>query len=1084
MALFGTHDEQKFNFLTVNNSKMKLILLWVNLFLIGRIVSGEFCKRELMNSYMLRGLIAPNTKKVPFCPTITNNCCTEDDMMIVFKKHKEQTVPKLKDFKIKFQMAVNSLERLHQLAIRLTPRTTFLGDQKDFCENTAQVMMRFNMRRLLSNLRSGFEVSFEMFEKVHETFLCSLCDSVAHEQVQLETEMIGQDGATCEDVLEKNAPFLMTQNVRLVQYYEHLQRFLDCQLFDEEYNFPFLYGEQRTFSRDFRKCMTTFSGTLTKDCLKICQKFRFGAISPEFEGNVFFINEANTYFNNQIQLIVHKVNTTAFDPMAAVNLLNQDQNGLRFDNITSKRRRRRRRFENREPFQVKDADEWALVGDIGRGIGDFFNKPDPLSGNLDMRGVPWWIVPQVWALARVPVQIRLIPDHLDRWVKHVIRNNPRPPQPQPLENRDDRVHRNVLLPYSMDDLIEDSTDPENLKAIEQRQKEADDAERERQNQEPTPGFWGRKLKRVNTKPKSLKNPTLSTPNTEKDRSLENIPETKTDVDSKKVSNPPLNHLKSDKNIRKTKAVQSSQEVSKHKALPTKQLVAEKPVEDRKTKVENEAVKQSEKASKKHRETKSDIPASKDLSSSPQAKKKPVQKKTAKTSKKISIKKNAEESKVLDLIVPKSVEAKPIIHSKKAQIKASRKTKSVPPKKETIVKEETAPKVEPKKQQPKHKSRKTVLSKETGPAKPAKQLKKKSISSKKLKSVEPVNKINLLQNPELLLKAYEELKNKLDKTKTQKVRKLLIKKENHEQEALQKEEDVLKKEEEKIKTDMNSLLKKKLEALEAKQKSVLKKKAILKKSALKRTRILEERFKDDPIQVSIDNGRLLSDGGQTTGHKKPRYEGLPDGWKLVDYMKQLYSGFAFYLNITSPEIIQKKANPWDLALMTRKVLIGMGLNTLVYEETVNFEFSVAQMFRYSHTSIGLDGDDEDLEKILHATAGKFMNNLQSLVKKDFTTLISKEFSSQDDKDLITLSPKYDKIEKLFKVDFHFFEDYPTIYGKKVLITNPLLEQKYSPRKLIVKPPQSSMLSLTGKEESDKLQQLMKYEHDSVDVKEVY
>lgn len=301
-----------------------------------------------MKAYQLEGLLEPNQQKNPLCPTIKNNCCTPGDILKVHDKYNNNLKPKLLESRDKFTSELRQLRKLHHHILRLTERQNLRGNQQLFCASTFKNVTDFDFMGMMEDLQTGHAMAFDFFQKVHTGFMCVFCDFEAHSEIMLSTRSVGIDSGVCLDALNSLKDFLITQNIRLVQYFRTLQRFLDCSLFDDKFNLPFTFGQQDILRITFRECFKKLTpDSLDPLCLPLCDQLQFGAISPVFEGHTFFINRAINYFQDQIRAIIHKVNNTAFDPLQALQQLNMARERIAFSEFRNKTEERMKFMDSR-----------------------------------------------------------------------------------------------------------------------------------------------------------------------------------------------------------------------------------------------------------------------------------------------------------------------------------------------------------------------------------------------------------------------------------------------------------------------------------------------------------------------------------------------------------------------------------------------------------------------------------------------------------------------------------------------------------------------------------------------------------------
>lgn len=309
---------------------------------------ADFCKKDLLNGYFLESLLVPDQRKVPLCPSIKNNCCSETDIKNLLDKFLSYLRPKREDFKVKFKSAVWNLGLLHANVFRIEKRDNWAGNQRRFCQGKFDAFSRFPFAEMMRELSQGFETVFAENEKMHQAFLCVLCDYDAHKSLLTDIGQMAVNSDICLDQMNKNRPLLEAQNIKLVKYFQAMQNYLDCSLFEGKYNFPLVFATEQARKDDFEACFEKLTpDSLDKTCLPLCSDINLGALSPVFEGNYLFINRATEYYKNIIDQIDFKHNNTAFNPLQQLAPLNSNRSKIAFFSLPNIRQRRYRFMSRR-----------------------------------------------------------------------------------------------------------------------------------------------------------------------------------------------------------------------------------------------------------------------------------------------------------------------------------------------------------------------------------------------------------------------------------------------------------------------------------------------------------------------------------------------------------------------------------------------------------------------------------------------------------------------------------------------------------------------------------------------------------------
>ena len=144
-------------------------------------------------------------------------------------------------------------------------------------------------------------------------------------------------------------------------------------------------------------------------------------------------------------------------------------------------------------------------------------------------------------------------------------------------------------------------------------------------------------------------------------------------------------------------------------------------------------------------------------------------------------------------------------------------------------------------------------------------------------------------------------------------------------------------------------------------------------------------------------------------------------RVLQRYRNLYQSITILPDSASEEIVKYDRPPFDITEFNRILVMGQGLNTDSYLSTVDFGFSREQLLLMLKARANLDRQDTNMEFLLKLFTPKFLIKTLTLLSKDFSSLVTKEYMSQDDNDLISLLPEYDKKENLEKLDMRFYHD---------------------------------------------------------------
>jgi len=314
---------------------MKAYWLIIAVLLVGSNMAQSFCKTSVMESYLLRGQIKYNSEANPICTSITKNCCHKTDILKIHDEYTSNLLPRLTSYYEKVQQSFKTLSRLQSKAMTVEFEVLGEASKQEFCKEKQEKYKGFAFDSLLENLQMGFERSFMIFKDVHSSFMCSLCDFDSLNNVNPASRLMVVDSGFCLDLLNKNILFMNAMNVNLIDYFYGLQDYLDCAAFEGYYSFPFLFENKQQLQKDIKACYANFSDdSLSPPCEKVCSNLNIGAISPIFEGDFKFINDAVDYYTNLIDIIKEtRSQQKSVNAQTLLQKLNNDQDKIKFIQI-------------------------------------------------------------------------------------------------------------------------------------------------------------------------------------------------------------------------------------------------------------------------------------------------------------------------------------------------------------------------------------------------------------------------------------------------------------------------------------------------------------------------------------------------------------------------------------------------------------------------------------------------------------------------------------------------------------------------------------------------------------------------------
>ena len=258
-----------------------------------QVSTGELtCNQEMMTSYGFQGLSEPSKKLHQFCPSVTSNCCSEDDVELSMKLWNNDAMRKIEAY---YETYLYSLKYVLGFAYEVDLLAEqFLDAEKSSCRNAAKEFKTLNINREVA--KEIFKAFVESLEKMAETrrgFYCILCD--ANTQSRLKdywaiTNLFYQDRVYfnqefCKELVEHTIRGAYYEIFYLKRYAELTTLLMSCQMnkksLDEvEYEVPYWNTQQVKNCYYFKNKYFFFF------CENYCERFHLTKANPNFDGNL------------------------------------------------------------------------------------------------------------------------------------------------------------------------------------------------------------------------------------------------------------------------------------------------------------------------------------------------------------------------------------------------------------------------------------------------------------------------------------------------------------------------------------------------------------------------------------------------------------------------------------------------------------------------------------------------------------------------------------------------------------------------------------------------------------------------------
>lgn len=279
------------------------IFIAIGFLLLDTTKSGDTCKVLLMESYNLTGRRAPLKDQNPLCHTITDNCCTTDDVIKMYNEATGVVEPALQSYREKMQRAISDLVAFNGMIQKIKYSGSTAPEQTEFCQKAEDDFKKINFEVIADSLKSGFDKAYSESKDYHMAFYCALCDYKAHKVIDTSKKTITLSPATCMARIVNNKAYVTALNVDLINYFMAAQKFLDCTTYDSYYNFPFLFKDEGESAAKAKKCLVKVSNDpkfMPPDCAEFCGSLNFAGISSNLEGDAIFLDKITDYYRGMI----------------------------------------------------------------------------------------------------------------------------------------------------------------------------------------------------------------------------------------------------------------------------------------------------------------------------------------------------------------------------------------------------------------------------------------------------------------------------------------------------------------------------------------------------------------------------------------------------------------------------------------------------------------------------------------------------------------------------------------------------------------------------------------------------------------
>lgn len=260
---------------------------------ITEVSTGELtCNQEMMTSYGFEGLSTPSKEINKFCPNMTNNCCSEEDVDLSIKLWHNDSMRKIEAY---YETYLYSLKYVLGFAYEVNLLAEeFLESDRSTCKHAANEFKTLNINREIA--KEIFRTFVESLEKISEArrgFYCVLCDATTQSRLKdywAITNVFYQDRMYynqefCKELVEHTIRAAYYEIFYLKRYSELTTTLMSCRMGQKsikeiEYEVPYWNSQQ------IKNCYYFKNKYFFFFCENYCEKFHLTKANSNFDGNL------------------------------------------------------------------------------------------------------------------------------------------------------------------------------------------------------------------------------------------------------------------------------------------------------------------------------------------------------------------------------------------------------------------------------------------------------------------------------------------------------------------------------------------------------------------------------------------------------------------------------------------------------------------------------------------------------------------------------------------------------------------------------------------------------------------------------
>lgn len=278
---------------------MKNIIIIFTFFLINLQIhssSEPYCNKEFLESYDIHEEDHPTGDKNLFCEEITENCCTYQTQLNIYKKwvilgERDKILNFYNKYLSSFEEIFN---RFNDIEV-LSRRTLELTEDWEMsnCRNMADALHKFKLSNLKKVVVESIKRAFAFFYDSRQGFYCSICNAESYEYIDFENLFYTQKFSFCAKMVSQTLNFYLFRYKSFIKIARLYAEFLvKCDAKGKFHKQRSLRGDFKFYKKDeiggeIEQCKRGLkSKKPMEDCSDYCTRFNPTHFDENFEGEL------------------------------------------------------------------------------------------------------------------------------------------------------------------------------------------------------------------------------------------------------------------------------------------------------------------------------------------------------------------------------------------------------------------------------------------------------------------------------------------------------------------------------------------------------------------------------------------------------------------------------------------------------------------------------------------------------------------------------------------------------------------------------------------------------------------------------